>query len=178
MKGRLRTLFSFVMLCALQNSADAQNWKVVPLPNIYSKVIPYFLNEKIGFVFDGNTGAIQTGFRRTTDGGTTWTVLRYFDNVFAQIKQLYFTSINRGYAAASDGVYETSDTGNTWRNIYQSQEIIGSVYAFGGKVFAFAGSGSTKNVSWGPLIKTENDGKTWDTIIAPTPYVANNTYRL
>jgi len=154
-------------------SATAQaNWTKVPLPSIYYEITPYFLNENVGFVYTaGNT--VQTNLRRTTDGGSTWTWIRFFDDGFIRINQIYFTSIQQGYVAGSNGVYETSDNGISWKKIYDSPIPVNSVYAFENKVFAFVGVHYT-DVIWGPLIVSANHGDSWDTIISPTVYSPTN----
>jgi len=182
MKLSFGFVFFFIALLGIQvGNLHAQHWTELTLPDTYNEVTPYFLNENIGFVFNVDVsidnGIVLPHLLRTTDGGMSWKVLPSFDNKNESIQQLYFTDINRGYAATSDGVYETKDTGNTWGQISKSLPV-SSVYAFGNKVFAFIGSGgshmSAYTLNWGPLLMTSNDGISWDTIITPKGYSEND----
>jgi hypothetical protein len=168
------------LLLAKVENVYGQYWNKVllPNPNIYFQIIPYFLNENIGFAF--NTNGVQSNLVRSIDGGKNWMFVPFFDKQQITLQQFYFTTINRGYAATSDGVYETEDTGSTWRKINTGNHLpFNSVYAFGDKVFAYGGS-NRRFFRNGPLIMTSNDGKTWDTVIPPKtspnliPYVFGN----
>jgi hypothetical protein len=157
--------------------ARGQDWTRVYLPNIYKEIAPYFLNENIGFVFDVSNLRVQSNLLRTTDGGASWSVLHFFDDASILINQIYFVDLNHGYAATSNGVYETQDIGNNWKKIYTTGSLsCFSVYAFGNKVFAFCGMNmNSYTLNWGPLLMTDNNGNTWDTIIPPTIYLIDNT---
>jgi len=175
-----------VIFFFLHSVASGQHWNQVTDPNSSIFDTPYFLNENTGFVFNSD-GLFAPHLQRTTDGGISWTALPFFDNKNLSLSQLYFTDINHGYAAGSDGVYETGDMGNTWHRIYNGAIAFTSVYAFGNKVFAFGGSPIIPNgVNWGPLIQSSDDGNSWDTVLVqvsnlnisfpkiPTPYVFGN----
>ncbi len=170
-----------VVSFCLDTKANGQGpfWTKIPLPNIYNKITPYFLNENVGFVFDA-TGTVQSSLRRTTDGGNTWAAIRFFDDANILINQIYFTDMNHGYAASSDGLYETFDNGTTWKNIIPSPNkpnSFNSIYSFDGTVFVFALSASnfyTQN--WGPLLESSDDGATWDTLIQPTIHTVPNQF--
>ena len=164
------------MLC-LSISAKGQSpfWSRVPLPNIYFRIAPYFLTQNTGFVYDVGDVRVQSNLRKTTDGGNTWQSLPFFDNANALINQLYFTDLAHGYAATTKGVYETPDSGITWRNIYPTQVSVNSVYAFQKKVFAYCGNGQAF-IDWGPFVQSSNDGAIWDTILQPTTYSANRPF--
>ncbi len=161
-------LFVLVTVFVFENSFAQPNWNKVPIPNLYKQATPYFLNAEVGFVFDA-IGTPQSNLRKTTDGGNTWQAVLYFDQNNIFIRQIYFTGLNRGFAATSKGVYETKDGGITWQAIYNTNLPFNSVYAFGNMIFAFANDTSAL-APWGPLIQSGDDGVTWDTIIAPTSY--------
>ncbi|MDP4228871.1 MAG: T9SS type A sorting domain-containing protein [Bacteroidota bacterium] len=167
-----------VLFILTNTSLYAQHWTQIPLPRTYKQITPYFLNQRVGFIFDYSTSRIRSNLCRTTDGGTNWTVLPFFDDRNIFIQQLYFAGPNRGYAASSDGVYETEDTGSSWRKIYNDGPLrFSSVYAFGNKVFGFASSFSLSKgaLNWGPLVMTSDRGNIWDTIIPMTTYFNDNT---
>ena len=173
MKVFAAAIIYFVALFSLNSTANSQPpfWTQIPLPAVYHQIGPYFLNENIGFIFDVSPLRVQSNLRRTTNGGASWQTLRFFDDANILINQLYFTDLNRGYAATSAGVYETTDNGNSWKSIFPNNLSFNSVYAFGNTVFAFAFSMINLNSeNWGPLIATHDDGATWDTIIQSTIY--------
>ncbi|MFI5264595.1 MAG: hypothetical protein ACHQM6_08780, partial [Candidatus Kapaibacterium sp.] len=101
----------FTLFFSCRISSAQPFWTKVALPNIYQRIAPYFLNQDIGYVFDISSLTTQSNLRRTSDGGLTWAALRYFDDANILIQQLFFTDTVHGYAAGSDGVYETSDAG-------------------------------------------------------------------
>src|SRR5439155_4746506 len=84
---------------------------------------PYFINAKIGFVYGIPSGQGSSLFR-TTDSGWNWKTYPY-SKFSGGIHALYFTSVSHGFLAAvnynvgnsDSGVYETFDTGSTWRKI-------------------------------------------------------------
>ena len=156
----------YILIFSLPSLAFGQHWKEIPLPATYHEVTPYFLDENVGFIFEGYSGLAK--LYRTTDGGMNWKSLPFFDSLGPDyvIRQIFFESSNKGYAAGGAGIYETEDTGNTWRSIYPEKIFFNSVYAFGGKIFAYGGESAT----WDALIETENGGGTWNTILPPTYY--------
>jgi hypothetical protein len=153
----------------------AQHWTQLSLPFDSAFVSPYFINKDTGFIF--NPQAIfynlnLSHLNRTVDGGNTWIAIPYFDSAGVAVRQIYFESATKGYIAASNGVYETENTGITWHRIYKDSVTFSSVYAFNGKVYAYGGQFEDILYSdgFGPLITSTNDGYTWDTIIAYKPY--------
>lgn len=67
----------------------------------------FFLNKSIGWVV-AQSGEIF----KTTDSGLSWTLL--VDIGVGPINDLTFTDTNTGFVASSNGLYQTSDGGNTW----------------------------------------------------------------
>ena len=131
MKCYYRTclILGALFLAGVQN-VHGQNWAqlTLPTPN-YNQVEPYFLNEYVGFIFDPSM-ITPAQLYSTSDGGNSWTYLPFFDSIQVTIQQLYFESLTKGYAAASNGVYETENTGKTWRKIYKDEVPFNSVYAY------------------------------------------------
>jgi photosystem II stability/assembly factor-like uncharacterized protein len=69
----------------------------------------YFL--EFATLNDGFTTTGQDhGYFRTTDGGHTWRIVRMPRNV----ANIQFFDANNGVANAADGVYHTTDRGNSW----------------------------------------------------------------
>jgi hypothetical protein len=184
----------FLQLLYLLNLRDAsgQNWTQIQLPANVSRFSPigqYFVNDKIGFIFQGTIPTIISSIHlnRTTDGGSTWTYIPFFDSIQCHIQQIYFVSISRGYIAGSDGIYESIDSGKNWRKISTANSYFNSVYALEGKVFGIIYEDAySSNPSYGPLISTTNDGMTWEELIpsssqqrsAILPYVFGNKENL
>lgn len=71
---------------------------------------------------DNNTGFI-TGtwfFKKTTDGGHTWTDVRFQQNLYYDVN---FRSALTGYATSFKGAYfKTNDGGNTWDSLQFSRQ--------------------------------------------------------
>lgn len=71
-----------------------------------------FVNSKVGWLSD--VVADRSRLQRSEDGGKTWSVL----NVpFDGIRESTFFDGNRGYVAASEGLYSTLDGGRSWKSI-------------------------------------------------------------
>ena len=157
---------------------------------------PYFLNKNVGFLFSYNnifsssethvplTSTVEPSrLNRTTDGGIHWKYLGYFDSIDCRIEQIYFVSIDHGYLAGSTGVFETVDTGSSWKRISPDTHGYCSVYSAGTSVYAYRFP--FPKGGFGELLSTTNDGKSWNTIIplgfpylgiqiAMSPYVFGN----
>ena len=167
MKKFLICIFTFF----LHSLAWSQHWTEVALPATYHEVTPYFIDENTGFIFESAYGSLPPSLYRTKNGGMNWTHVSFFDSTNISIRQVFFESHSRGFIASSGGIFETEDTGTTWKSIYPAKIFFNSVYAFGDKIFAYAYDGT----GWGPLIETENDGSTWDTLL-PSAFYSPNIY--
>jgi photosystem II stability/assembly factor-like uncharacterized protein len=138
------------------------HWTQLPNYILHPNVSPYFVNKDVGFLFS----LLSPVLYRTTDGGNSWIFIDTFSpDVY--IQQLYFVSIAHGYLASLAGIYETTDTGSTWRQIYHSDECY-SVYSYGNKVYTFTGGTGGAVYVYGALLSTTDDGAHWKTEI-PAP---------
>jgi hypothetical protein len=170
-KNRSRMLVLFVLSLLVAGgfqSARAQDWVQLPSVNIQTRgLIPYFVNSNIGFYF--NNEAIG-GLRRTTDGGTSWTLIPFFDSLVAFIAQIEFVDKSHGYIAcyASDstrgGVFETNDQGDHWRRITPVGRTTDGVNAAQNDVFVSSPAWDGVYEPLDNIIFTSDDGVTWDSI--------------
>jgi len=144
------------------------HWKDIPLPASYlSNVTPYFIDSNLGFIYHAkqyfDKDASLSYLARTTNGGNSWTRIGNFDSMKIIVQQLYFVSPAHGFLAASSGIFETSDTGASWKRIFKDLLAFRSVYAAGSTIYAHADF--KPRYQWGPVISTTDDGGHWDTII-------------
>jgi len=138
--------------------------------------IPLFFESEYWLRFDGAVTALQPNLRKTADGGNTWIAIRFFDNPAIHLNQLFFTDLAKGYAATAGGVFETSDSGISWKRISPDNNSYNSIYAYKNMVLAFASVPTGQfSQNWGPLIRSSDNGNTWDTIIPRTTYTWTNS---
>src|SRR5258708_1725769 len=142
-KNRYEFLMKALAICTLlvfsSNSSSSQpqpastaHWALLALPfpssvPYLAQLRPYFLNENIGFIFRLNYTAANgvKSFFRTTDGGATWQDISFLKD--EGITQVYFVTLAHGYLSSTTGIYETQDTGITWKNILQSK-LVNKIY--------------------------------------------------
>ena len=114
------------------------------------------------FIFKNkNEGYINFGhreFRKTIDGGETWTTVPGTWNY--SIKSIFFTNQNTGFAVGTYGnIYKTTDNGLTWINYPESYFIENGKNLYGVSFI-------NENVGFavgnnGIILKTNNGGTTW-----------------
>ncbi len=184
---RIFAAFLYTLLavpCAAQNA----HWTQLPcrvkatIGTDYQFVNNYFFNSRCGFVFSppqvlgvGNPPMrvrALAQLTRTTDGGISWTPIPFFDTLQAKISQIFFVGKSHGYIAAFEyldqhlklpagGIYETFDTGTTWKRITPKGESFSSIYVVDGRIYAArCEDGSAVNL-WHSM----NDGATWDSVL-------------
>jgi photosystem II stability/assembly factor-like uncharacterized protein len=158
-------------------TSNTNHWVALKLPSPggYGLIIPYFINENMGFIYDLFHGGASYLFR-TLDGGKSWKNINFIDsNIFSN--QLFFDNETHGYAASTRGLYETIDTGNNWKKVSRDSSYFISVYKSGTRVFAFERDTMGNNLF--ELISSQDDGKNWDVIIPwrpiyTHPYILGN----
>jgi photosystem II stability/assembly factor-like uncharacterized protein len=109
----------------------------------------YFIDENKGFIVGGN---VEGEFFLTTDAGLTWDSLQTTPKSegFNKIK---FSSDSIGYMSSNEGIYKSTDQGNTWQLVnmgfFQTLETINN---------------SVWTSSMNNLIFTTNQGLSWNTV--------------
>lgn len=107
----------------------------------------HFINEDIGFASYNNSGSRK--LKKTVDGGNSWTEV--LDKVVLKIQ---FLNNNLGYAKGNDGLYKTTDQGETWvlleTNISEIRD-----FHFVSETFGYF-------ISESNLFKTLDGGDTWE----------------
>ncbi len=124
--------------------------------------VPYFIDTLNGFVFDSRF-TYKPNLQRTTDGGTSWSQIHFFDSLGLIISQMCFVSRRKGYVAtfatpSSMGIYETKDFGDSWNRISPNGMGFEGVYATTSIVI-----GSESSLG-GRMMISRNDGILWDSI--------------
>jgi photosystem II stability/assembly factor-like uncharacterized protein len=108
--NRLPSLTPMDITSAHQSTVDWQ------LPEQINVRETSFISPEEGWVlFD------QTRLLKTEDGGQNWIVLQRLEQ---GLSQLQFVSHLRGWGVAGDGLYHTSDGGQSWQRIYDPQESV------------------------------------------------------
>lgn len=110
----------------------------------------FFISNDIGFC------SYYGGFKKTIDGGDTWTKLD-FPTINAAT-DIYFMDSKKGFASGIGGIYKTLDGGTTWTVVAKTSSISPPKLQFINKQVGFGTSiGSS-------FIKTTDGGATWSTI--------------
>ena len=151
----------------------------------------YFLNPQVGFTYVSGMNISWPDTMkpfgpayvyRTTDGGSTWTYLPFFDTlgsstkvvslIGCSIRQLYFVTMAHGFLASSRGIYETTDTGAHWQLLVPGMFV--NVYATDSSIYGIKNDhiwqGATPH--WydpGLLIFSHDHGRSWDTLQRANP---------
>jgi len=98
----------------------------------------------------GYIGGNDSLLLKTTDGGKTWNKINFTgvtfyvvgDKIFSNIVQLKFMDDSNGYMATGyNGLYKTTDGGNTWSIISSVGCITNGLYALDQNYFFAGGSG-------------------------------------
>jgi photosystem II stability/assembly factor-like uncharacterized protein len=120
-----------------------------------------FFNENTGFAVDGQ-GYVQ----KTTDGGNSWSTIELLDtlSVSYSLQKIAFHNQNIGFivgATTNNGaVFKTTNSGESWKNIFISQIPFHSVDIYDNIIYV---GGQSKI-----LLKSTNSGSTWNQQILST----------
>lgn len=93
-----------------KTSDGGTSWsKISPINIVQSEVFRInFKDENVGWIWA--LYSKDTNVMKTTDGGNTWSVV----NLGFEIKEMDFVNSNEGWIVTGDGVYYSSDGGNSW----------------------------------------------------------------
>ena len=105
-----RSVFVLLALLAARGDGLRGQWKIVA-PNIFQGGGDVSLHVKDGVVWAGISYSVDTG--------KTWNARV----ISADISDINFFNSTYGVIGAYDGVYLTSDGGQTWRNIFSGQHF-------------------------------------------------------
>lgn len=138
-----------------RTSDGGKSWELIfQIVNPYEPM--YFFNENIGFIKENGPA-----FYKTTNGGKSWSRFDSQLPIYYYPNSMWFTDANNGFMVGGIGspiILQTSDGGNTWKNVVidKSLESIGSLREV--KFF-------NKNIGYIKgdyrLLQTTDAGKTW-----------------
>lgn len=116
---------------------------------------PFFINEKVGFVF------CQGFMNKTLDGGVTWYPysLGFDDYIFDS----YFLNEQLGFLVTENGLYKTEDGGANWIKLSFYNQNIKHIYFIDKNVGFIFGD-------WCTLYKTNDGGANW--VKKRLPYIS------
>jgi photosystem II stability/assembly factor-like uncharacterized protein len=107
--------------------------------------------------YAGAFSSLGTGstLYKSTDDGVSWVSL----NFTKSINSLFFKSADEGFAATTEGIYQTTDAGATWTNIQPTTHSLNSIKIL--NLFGLAVGDS------GTIYKTDDGGITWKLMLCP-----------
>jgi len=125
----------------------------------------FFLDDDIGFL------GTDAGLYKTTNGGRSWNALNVSDGDYAGV---YFLNDKHGFATFTgdrfmafdtDGVMVTKDGGSTWKTTYLYLEKSVGKVVFTSETTGFIGASDGPDPSEVNLLKTEDGGVTWRSVL-------------
>jgi hypothetical protein len=192
-RSLIRSILLFSLLGA-SSAAVAQHWTTIKHPTTYTEtpfdsppdVTPYFINIDTGFIYDAISFATpkhEAYCYRTTNAGMDWYPVDAFDQWYYTIRQIWFSTRERGYLVADTVddtkyfkrglLFETTDAGITWQQIAPDSLNVHSVYATGNTIFVTAtpngasvsaqrlGGGTFPFADSGSVYRSADLGATW-----------------
>ena len=132
-----------------QSQDSGKNWTKIPNSTSTSYLFNlFFVNDTYGFA----QGPAQ--LEVTTDGGATWSQKQL---ATSNSYNIFFTTPALGYYGdANSGVFRTTDSGNTWKPVYEPAGSGNGYYPFflnASTGFVFSGNGY--------FAKSTDSGSTW-----------------
>ena len=141
-----------------------------------SDIVFHPTNDQIILVATGdydNNHMSSIGIMKTTNGGTTWTnPLAFTLNESVRIKNFYldpnFSSNNTIYCTATNGVYVSTNAGDTWTKEFGSaaDDNFVDIIKIGADFFVSDG--------WGRLFKSSTNIAALAAVYTPTPFGSGN----
>lgn len=138
------------------------NWTSTTISNsgtILSSI--FFVNGNTGYAVGDNNAAVKT-----TDAGASWSAMSVA-SPFINLSEVFFSTENIGYISSADGIYKTTDGGDTWFALPTPDGGYAGVQFRGNFGYAISGGGT--------IIKTTDAGNNW--IVQPT-VTDNSLYAL
>jgi photosystem II stability/assembly factor-like uncharacterized protein len=129
-----------------------------------------------GGYYDFQTGVYERVIYNTTDGGTNWN-LQYGMAYESELRSIYFTDSNTGYAAGESGIImKTTNGGNNW---FEQQNITG--FDFTDMCFTNSTTGFVVGEYLGlphysVVFNTTDSGNSWNEIPLGTDEVLAGIY--
>ena len=109
-----------------------------------------------GIIYVGGLNTVgSNSLFKSTDDGTTWSALNFFNDV----NSLFFTSVDTGYVATNLGIFKTTDAGLTWNNILPTTQALFSINIKNEIGFAVGAGGQIYN--------TTDRGLNWTLMTSP-----------
>jgi photosystem II stability/assembly factor-like uncharacterized protein len=144
------------------------NWNILndPVANHYNTL--FFLNADTGFV---GSDIVY----KTTNGGIEW------DSVLSvqgtSIESIFFTNNSIGWALVGNYMYKTTDEGDTWQEIAETNLDLHSIYFANENVGLAVGKHDMFAIdNYGVIIRTTNGGYNWDEIYSMDCYDFKSVY--
>jgi photosystem II stability/assembly factor-like uncharacterized protein len=130
-----------------------------------------FCNENIGFIVGESTGEVL----KSEDGGESWNIVNIFPGyVNSRLKDICFVSETTGFIAMHDlsgmsaiygRIYKTTDSGNTWNEIYAAEDFLPSSVGFYDESYGITVLENEQNEI--KIIHTIDGGNFWNESILP-----------
>jgi photosystem II stability/assembly factor-like uncharacterized protein len=172
MRFRLGQLVIIIVaLCATVASSGQGGWVATHVSSGGKDLnAVYFLDSKRGWV-GGDGGFLAY----TDDGGVSWIERRL--GIAHAINDVYFVSKDSGFVLVGSSIFETSDSGHSWREAHafspadfdNATPELYSVRFNGKKRGWVVGSASRDDIVINSILTmTRDGGVTWQTLSAPT----------
>jgi len=151
---------------------DNGAWSLSPVSyNVLGRPTLQLLNNQLGYslyggpVYYGTYGAMESYFKKTSDGGESWISLQ------SALSQVFFVDSNTGWAVGGAGIIlNTRNGGNTW-----TAQKSGTGRALSSVYFTNANTGFAVGDS-GTILMTSNGGNTWVAQKSGTTYGLTSVY--